>query len=254
MSRVRSRALERGVLLLVALATGCSALLLSSPASAAPENTSMSAYRLPCGKAICDDGSSRLSSDEVTDGEIQLQASTSSTLGLQSVEIQMQVSGEWRCLRRWSTSARSGRWQHNLDTRAPIDGCSNTLSDGRNGVYRFRTVATDRSGSDASPAFALRVSNRPMPPTWAASPSRQGSVSDDPAVTLKWFRNPEPDIVEYHFVRYGPKGASEYAVSADRPGGQGCTLEGDLYTCTDDDFPSKNYAGTYRYALVAYRS
>lgn len=241
---------------LVAFATTLAGLgLFAIPAQAMPEDTRILAYRMPCGSAVCSDEGDRLTGDEVSDGNVQLQAKTSSAIGLTSVEIQLQEDGEWRCLTRWTTSARSGTWQKNIDLSARNDGCNgSTLTWGRNGTYRVRTLASDRSGSQASVPLTLQVSEAPTPPQWAGSPTRVSEDAGSPSVRLSWHANPEPDVVEYHFLRDDGRNISEYAISASRPGAQGCTLENGIYSCVDDDFPASGYSGTYRYALVAYRS
>lgn len=240
---------------LAAIAVSLFSVLLPAVAQAAPEDTNTTAYRLPCGQSTCEGGSNRLSSDDVVSGSVQLQASTSSAVGLQAIELQLHVDGEWRCLERWTTSARSGRWPYNIDTSQPLESCNgSTITDASNGIYRFRTLASDRTGDSASASMVLRVSNRPAAPMWAGTPKRDASRNDAPVVNLQWYANSEPDIVEYHFTRSGPGGTREYAVSATHPGGQGCSFSGGIYTCTDDDFPSGAYAGDYSYSLLAYRS
>jgi hypothetical protein len=239
---------------LVAFAAPLALLSLpTNPVSAAPDGTQVSAYRLPCSSSVCASG--RVDDGELTAGNLQLQAKTSSAIGLSRVELQIQVGGEWTCLARWSTSARSGTWHRNFDFGSVTQGCDgDSVTDGSNGVYRVRAVATDRSGSDASPGMTLRISSPPQVPSWAAAPARVEGDDDGPAVELKWHANPEPDIVEYHFIRDDGSRVSEYAVSATRPGGQGCSLNNGVYTCIDDDFPASGYSGNYRYALAAFRS
>lgn len=244
-----------GRLGLVVAMTSLFLVMFPSTGSAAPEDTAIRAYLLPCGKATCDDASKRVSDDSIVSDSVQLQASTSSTIGLRTVEIQFLDDGSWTCLKKWTTSARSGVWTVDVDTSVGFQGCNGeSLTNGKNGSFRFRSLATDRAGDQASSAFSMRVSNRPGTPKWAGQPTRANDRESSPVVTLRWYRNSEPDIVEYHFVRSGPDGTSEYAVSAERPGGQGCSFDGTVYTCTDDDFSSKEYAGTYRYSLIAFRA
>lgn len=255
MKNVHERRVPRRLWLAAAAATVASIALPAVPANAAPEDTRVLAYRLPCGSSVCDDDSDRLNSDDVTDGGVQLQAKTSSAIGLSTVELQLQLDGDWRCVHRWATSARSGTWHRNVDLGGRVEGCSGeTLTDGSNGVHRVRTLATDRSGSQWSSALTLRVSSPPAAPTWAAAPERAEEDGGTPTVVLRWYANPEPDVEEYHFIRDDGNRIVEYAVSADRPGGQGCSLSGGVYTCTDDDFPDDGYSGNYRYALAAFRS
>jgi len=224
-------------------------------AHANPDDTRVLVYRTPCGASVCDDETYRLSADEITDGVVQLQAKTSSAIGLTAVELQLQLDGEWSCLHRWPTSARSGTWQRNVDLGGRVEGCGgDMLTDGSNGIYRVRSVATDRSGSQASAPFTLRVSSPPIAPSWASAPARTVGADDAPSVTLRWRANPEPDIVEYHFIRDDGDHVVEYAINAERPGGQGCSLSGGVYTCTDDAFPADGYSGNYRYSLAAFRA
>lgn len=252
---VQQRRLSRRLWLAASAAALASSVVSPLAAHANPEDTKVLVYATPCGSSVCDDETYRLSADDITDGVVQLQAKTSSAIGLTAVELQLQLDGEWRCLQRWPTSARSGTWQRNVDLGGRVEGCSgDQLTDGSNGVYRVRSVATDRGGSQASAPFTLRVSSPPVPPTWAAAPERTVGSDDAPSITLRWRANPEPDIVEYHFIRDDGDRVVEYAISAERPGGQGCSLSGGVYTCTDDAFPSDGYSGNYRYSLAAFRA
>lgn len=226
---------------------------LMPAAQAAPENTKVLAFRLPCDGAVCDpQGDAQIPNDSSVSGRVQLQAASSATVGLRTVELQVQLGDSWRCVRRWDTSARSFRAHQDLDTNSRLSGCSSDFSNGENGVYRFRALAEDRSGAtETSSVFNLRVDNDPQEPRWADSP--QGIfTSQGPRVTLRWQANPEPDIVEYHFVRSGSGREVELAVSASRPGGQGCAFDSGVYECIDDAFGPDD-EGTYRYALIAYR-
>lgn len=251
----KRRLIRRRWLVVPAMAAMAGFALPAAPALAVPEDTRILAYRLPCGSTVCDDDAARVGNDEVTEGRVQLQARTSSAIGLSRVEIQLQTGGEWACLERWTTSARSGTWQLNLDLGQRVHGCTgDALTDGSNGIIRARTVATDRSGSQTSATLLLRVSTPPQTPVWASEPERVGGEDGAPAVQLRWHANPEPDIVEYHFIRDDGDRVVEYAVSASRPGAQGCSLSDGIYTCTDDAFPETGYTATYRYALAAFRA
>jgi hypothetical protein len=222
-------------------------------AQAAPEGTKIIAFRLPCDGAVCDPQSdAQIPNDSTVSGRVQLQTASSAAVGLRSVELQVQVGTDWRCVRRWSTSARDFRAHQDLDTTSRLGGCSSDFSNGENGVYRFRALAEDRTGAEqSSSVFNLRVENEPQVPRWADSP-KGIFTTQGPRVTLRWQANTEPDIVEYHFVRSGSGREVELAISADRPGGQGCAFDGGVYECIDDAFTSSD-EGTYRYALIAYR-
>lgn len=237
------------------LGIACASLVavLPSPASAAPEGTKVVAFQLPCDGAVCDPSQDQtLANDATVRDRIQLQASTGSTVGLRTVELQIQVGGDWRCLRRWDTTARTFRAPLDLSTEHGFDGCASTFGGGANGTYRFRTLAEDRAGqTQASAAFLLRVNNAPEAPRWADEPAVSSDGSARP-VRLRWFANPEPDVVEYHFVRSGGGTEVEFAVSASRPTGQGCVVDDGVYECQDDTLRSSD-AGTYTYRLTAYR-
>lgn len=252
---VRQRRGSRRLWLVAFAAALASFAMPHAPALANPDDTRVLAYRLPCGAAMCDDETYRLSPDDITAGNVQIQAKTSSAIGLTSVEVQLQLDGEWRCLTRWATSARSGTWQRNVDLGGSVNDCSgDPLTDGSNGLYRVRSVATDRGGSQASASLTVKVSSPPVAPTWAAAPERTVDSDDAPSVELRWYANPEPDIVEYHFIRDDGDRIVEYAISANHPGGQGCSKTGGIYECTDDAFPANGYSGNYRYSLAAFRA
>jgi hypothetical protein len=72
-------------------------------------------------------------------------------------------------------------------------------------------------------------------------------------VSLQWQANPEPDIDHYDLFRQDPNGQRHVtSVDASSPAGS-CNRSGSTYSCSDSSFSSK-FAGTYVYALVAYRS
>jgi hypothetical protein len=250
--QTRRRSVRLG---LAACAAALAGLALPTVAAADPAGSAVMAYQLPCGGSVCEDSSHRLTSDDVVTGNVQLQAETTSTLGLSSVQLQLLVDGEWACLYRWTTSARSGRWERDFDTRQPIHGCDgDRLTDSTNGGYRVRTFATDRAGTQASTPLTLQVSNAPVTPAWAAAPVASHEDGESPRITLKWYSNPEKDVAEYHFLRSDGDRLVEYAVSATRPGSQGCTFADNVYTCIDDDYPAAGYTGNYQYTLVAFRA
>lgn len=225
------------------------------PAFAAPTGTQLDVYRLPCDATTCDDSDTSIGDGEAADGALQFRVRTGSSIGLQRVQLQLELDGGWACVRSWTTSARDFDAHFDLDSTEPINGCDGTLTNGANGSTMWRVFATDRTGNAAaSPEFRMTLVNRPTPPRWLDQPRFLGVVAGRPRVELRWRSNPEPDIVEYHFIRSGGGDRVEYAISADHPGGQGCDRDSDGYTCYDDAFPEQGYQGSYDYALVAFRN
>ena len=240
------------------------------PAFAAPTAQTVTVYQTPCDSSPCGasgSGDSALSSSALVKDTIQIVARASSTAGLSYVRLQASPDAgkTWICLANWNTS--STNYQNHFDwgtskwpgssgsapAGCPSSGVYGTLT--RNGSYQLRVQAADALGTTNSGTFAVRVNNKPSVPTWSDSPTVDGQNSNQPVVTLRWDANPEPDMVEYHYVRTNPDGTQvEYAVSATSPGGQGCDRDGTGYICYDDDFPSSQFGGTYSYSLIAYRS
>lgn len=234
------------------------------PASAAPTGTKVSrVFQMPCRETQCHTGDDRVISDSgLARGLVQIQVSSASTVGLDGVRLDVRLDDGWTCLREWQTSAETFSSYFNWRTTAWPGGC--TDDDGPragtlmpNGVYLLRVIAIERVSGDAqtSQPYEVRVNNRPDTPGWANEPTVAGDENRDTHVTLEWYANREPDIVEYHYIRSGPSGdEAEFAVSATSPGGQGCTVDAGVYRCTDDVFPSHEYGGRYEYALIAMRS
>lgn len=246
------------------------ALLWASPAQAAPDNVKVSnVFELPCAGSICDAGEDQaLSEGAVVNGSLQIHVSARSTLGLDWVELQarqvLTETGSWVCMKHWSSPGSNVSREFNWDTdRWPGDsgdapaGCEASSYHGdltRNAQYDFRVQARDASGTTTSSVFSVKVSNAAQTPEWVDEPSVEGADERSPMVTLRWRATPEPDVREYHFIREGRDGEQEYAVSATKPGGQGCELDGDVYTCYDNDFSSEGFGGSYSYTVVAMRA
>lgn len=236
---------------------------IAVPALAAPEGTKITrVFQGPCADSVCRAGTDDLLSEGgVARDTVQVQLASSSSVGLDWVRLDIRYgSGDWSCAKKW-TAGGEGNFdaRFDWDTRAWPDACSSP--DGaaltRNGSYSFRVVAAERMTGDTqvSSARSLVVDNRPSTPKWKATPSVSGAEEYRPIVTLRWDPVSEPDVVEYHFVRLNPGGGEvELAVSAARPGGQGCEQDGATYVCYDDYFPQRGFGGNYSYTLIAYRS
>jgi hypothetical protein len=235
------------------------------PASGAPSGTTITVYQHPCEQSECGSGDAQVANNGEARNVIQIKAHSTSSAGLTSVQVDLRYNdGGWVCTRKWSTSSGNFNSYVNWNTDAyPGDadtapaGCPVSSANGaatRNGAYDIRVVATDPLGTQTATIQVL-VNNKPSVPTWADDPVASGDLDRNSNVELRWDANPEPDVVEYHFVRTDPDGGQrEYAVSATRPGGQGCEREGAWYICNDDDFPTDAYKGEYTYTLVALRA
>ncbi|HVL32045.1 MAG TPA: hypothetical protein VM600_00505 [Actinomycetota bacterium] len=255
-----SRAIRRT--LLVAAAT-LATVAVVPPASASPSGTKVAkVYQMPCADEVCRSTTDRAISDSgIARGAVQVHVTSSSRVGLDQVRLEVRYGGAWVCLKKWSTSAESFSSHYNWNTATWPGGCDGDGPEtGRlmeNGTYLLHVVATERVSGDVqtSAAFEVRVNNRASAPRWASTPAVKGDDKRKTEVTISWLRNPEPDVTEYHFIRANPYGGEiEFAVSAARPQAQGCSLDGDTYTCTDADFASEDYGGTYEYALIALRT
>ncbi|MGH2785723.1 MAG: hypothetical protein ACRDJ1_10715 [Actinomycetota bacterium] len=145
-----------------------------------------------------------------------------------------------------STATWSGAAPSQWDT-APL----------KNGIYTVRldvvekdTISLACNGQAASHYITAKVANPAHAPSWASVPA---AASDGSAsVTLRWNKNAAVDVQEYRIVRSGPDGIKVAPVSAASPGGQGCSVSGNVYSCVDTSFPSA-YSGNYTYGLVALR-
>lgn len=233
-------------------------------ANAAPQNTDiLDVYHR--GDAV--------SSGAVVDGDIEIEVSSSAALGLDWLRIEARLDGEsaWTCLRQWSgggatNMVRDYRWKTTAWPQASATGCPGSLGgDGSrtlNGVYELRAKARESTTGAQQPSnndtvhFKVKVNNPASTPSWTQVSAFK--LGDRPKVELKWNTVPDPDVLEYHFIRQGPDGRKEFAVSAKAPGGQGCNgpkaPNQGMITCIDDAFSTSGYGGTYRYSLVAYRA
>ena len=256
----------------VAICLAAPFVLLAAPASAAPSEPKVSkVFELPCSAAVCQSGEDTAASDgALVDDSIQIHVTASSAIGLTSIELQARQvlnedPGSWVCLKTWggsgSTFTDYYNWNTNNwpgDSGDPPSGCDTSAYHGdmtRNTSYQLRVIARDSTGSTPSdPPFDLKVSNGAATPEWISEPSVEGAEERNPIVELRWQANNEPDVREYHFIREGPDGEHEFAVSATKPGGQGCDLDGDTYVCYDDSFSSEGFGGTYSYSLIAMRT
>lgn len=129
----------------------------------------------------------------------------------------------------------------------------------RNGAYRMTFQVKEQclnlfAGKSASPYVDVKVANAAEAPTWGAAPLSDFASDGSPTVTLRWNKNREPDVVEYHIIRTGGAGSFEAAVSASNPEQQDCDRVSGDYVCEDLKFPKNGYDGTYSYRLVAVRS
>jgi len=253
------------------LATIGSWVLLAFPAQAAPSNTRVGSVH-QCVGTSCGSGSTVGNGDAVAN-TIEVEAESTDTFGLAWLRLDARrgTSGDWTCLQQWSlngatSASRLFRWNTKLwpDPDAASYDCppslpsSVTHSTGArtlNGEYDMRVVAQSSvSGTQSSSIFVVKMNNAPTPPTWAGDPDWYRDGNGKPYVKLEWNASPEPDVVEYHFVRDGTGPAVEYWVNAASPGGQGCSKSSGIFTCYDDDFPAQGYGGDYSYSVYAFRS
>ncbi len=123
-----------------------------------------------------------------------------------------------------------------------------------NGVYSIKMTVTDRdtllcSGNQTYPTKAdVKVANAPVVPEWSGAPNAAADGSAN--VSLKWKKNPEGDIVNYHVTRTGPGSADSNTavVPASACGGSTCEISD-----VPSNFPAE-YSGTYTYQITAFRS
>jgi hypothetical protein len=230
--------------------------------SAAPSNTAITAvYQASrCASGPCGPGDANLSSGAVTSGMVQVDVTSDSNLGLQSVQLQAIGGGEatYQCVRLWNAAGAKhfiagAMWDTNAWSRpGSFSGCTEAVTHKHgeptpNGSYSLRVVARE-SGSNQeqiSSDFVLRLSNPADAPLWRGKPTTSGG-----AVTLRWYRNPEPDVVEYRITRTDARGSRIIAVDAAAPTHTaGCPAEQEAtFTCIDTPAP-----GTVRYTVRAYR-
>lgn len=240
-------------------------LLAAAPARA--EGSQEVAEVQQCSSGGCGSTDS-LSEGDAAAGTIRIKARSSRALGHDWVRLEARAGGgSWVCLRHWSVSASdfsewyewsTERWPGVAGAGEGPGGCPWSSLHGQptqNDEYDLRVVSADDLGDQQpSSIFSIDIVNQAQAPAWSAAPRIEGDTDGEPIVELRWEPNPEPDVVEYHYVRSGPDGDTEFAVSASKPGGQGCERRGSTFVCWDDYFPAEGYAGTYRYTLYAMRS
>ena len=145
-----------------------------------------------------------------------------------------------------STETWSGSAPTQWDTQ-PLENGTYTV---RLDVVEKDTIALSCKGQAASHYVTAKVANPAEAPEWSSAPV---AASDGSAnVTLRWKKGAEDDILEYHILRSGPDGLKIAPVSAGSPGGQGCSVASNVYTCQDTSF-SAAYTGDYNYGIVALR-
>lgn len=235
-------------------------LAVASPVSAAPTGTAVTKmYQLPCDDAVCGAGDKVISAGSLVRGEIQIQISSKSSIGLSSLKLEANPGGSFVCWKSWALDGETSATRHfNWDTNVMPRACGDTEDGpGKNVRVSFRVIAAERASGDThtSPVVSVRANNRPTTPEWASAPKAIDPEEGGPAVELRWNANPEADILEYHYVRVGPNNDEvEFAVSAANPGRQGCELNGSVYSCRDDAFGQKGFGGKHTYLLIAYRA
>jgi len=196
---------------------------------------------------------------------ISAHASNSDLLAnLKSVRVSARNGSDpFTCLVEWSTSAdsfdRATDWDSTkFRTQSDAAGCPSGSGYGaytHNASLQIKVEAWNTSSAYSSSTTTISLNNASSAPTWASSPTVSGAAQRQPVVTVSWNSVPEPDIVEYHFVRRNPDGSAvEFAVSASSPQTQGCSASNGVFTCHDSSFQSTGFGGTYSYWVVAYRS
>lgn len=259
-SRALNPMMSRRIRLLTPLVAGL-LLTVAAPVSAAPTGTAVAKiYQLPCRAQICGSSDKVIAANALVRGSVQLQVTSRSSLGLSSLRLEASINGgSYVCWRTWTLQGPTETTQaYDWDTNTRPDSCG--ASDGgvgRNVRVAFRAIATERASGDThtSPTIALRANNRPATPEWESAPRSRDPEDGGPSVDLAWRAGPEPDILEYHYVRIDPNGDEvEFAVDAFDPARQGCGLDAGIYTCRDTAFTSKGFGGRHTYLLVAYRS
>ncbi|MFY9588601.1 MAG: hypothetical protein WAT66_14245, partial [Actinomycetota bacterium] len=227
-----------------------------APAGAAPQNTAIeSVYACPSGSCT-----NQLSSGDITRGLLRIDVRSDDNLGGLSV-VRLEALGpgdaDWSCIRQFSPGGAkhvqtSIQWSSShWPFPGPVSGCTESQPHKHgeatiNGSTSLRVVATGSGATQTSSAFVVRLANPPQPPVWRGEPSVSGA-----AVTLRWYRNPEIDMIEYRYVRTDAAGRSKtIAVDASSPTTTaGCQPEKEAtFTCVDQP-----PGGRIRYVLQAFR-
>jgi hypothetical protein len=178
------------------------------------------------------------------------EASTSCTSGWQTIKFTVsRTNPTWSTFfnvtppstQNWSGSAPS-QW----DTQSLLNGTYTVRLD----AQEKDTISLSCNGESLPHSITVKVANPAETPEWSSAPV---AASDGSAnVTLRWKKGAEDDILEYHILRSGPDGLKIAPVSASSPGGQGCSVASNVYTCQDTSFPEA-YSGDYNYGIVALR-
>ena len=235
-------------------------LSLVSTATAAPNNTKITAVYLArnC-SGTCNAGDPHLSNGAVVSGTIQVDAASDDGIGFSSVRLEALGPGDpsFTCIHIWQPAGThftgSAQWNtKNWPFPGSSSGCNEVVihkhgEPTANGTYSLRVVAVERNSNaqQISSTFTVRVGNPADPPIWRGSPTANGS-----AVTVRWYRNVETDVIEYRINRTDSKGTKVIALSATSPTTTpGCLPEQEAtFTCTDH--PA---SGTVRYSIQAFR-
>jgi hypothetical protein len=236
-------------------------LSIATVGNAAPSNTKITAVYLTskCG-GTCGPGDPTLSNQAVVSGTIQVDAASDDGIGFSSVRLEALGPGDpsYSCIHIWQPTSGghfsgSATWNtKNWTTPSPSNGCNEIVvhkhgEPTANGSYSLRVVAVERSSNaqQISSTFTIRLANPADPPIWRDTPTVNGN-----AVTVRWYRNVETDVIEYRINRTDSKGTKVIALSATSPASTpGCLPEQEAtFTCTDH--PA---SGTVRYSIQAFR-
>src|SRR5207244_13610996 len=130
------------------------------------------------------------------------------------LQLRAGTSGAWTCLKRGVSPASDFSGTSPWDTNNMPSSCTGAPNQSRNGEYQLRLhVRESLTAKEFSSAtYTLGVANRPSTPAWAADPTSSGESDRAPVVELHFNGSPEPDVLEYHFIRQGTDGANEFAV------------------------------------------
>lgn len=272
---MRTSTAQRAV---AAIAAALPALLVPAiPAHASARDAAVTGVysTASCAGGRCTPGSDTpLQAGASAAGTLQVFVTAKADLGLEFVRLEAQSGSDpaFYCIEFWKTNGalefsnnrvwKTHRWTDPRQQCEP-EICSGCLENSdhqhgiptANGTYNLRVVAREQGqftdANDAkSPLFAIKLSNAPTAPAWIGEPASNGKP--DSSVVLRWSPSPEPDIVEYQFVREDPDGTERvFAVSAGNPERNGCSRASDVaYSCANGGLTR---SGTYRYALRALR-
>lgn len=214
---------------------------------------------VPAGAAIVDFGIDSPADGEVTSNKVipvQVHAESDASSGLQYLRLELEGPGFSNRV-VWCAPGPTPNCPAFSNTTPTYSGTFNwdtTSLTSYNGDYTLKLVVKDNGGAIKTDVKQVRVNTPPAIPSWTSvTPSTSGGQAK---MTLKWKANTEPDIVSYRITRTSSNGGPNtfFKVEKSNPGGQGCSLSGSTYTCTDTAFPASGYAGTYTYYLAATRN